>query len=103
MNDAPPAGLYILRLYVTGSAPNSVRAVHNARSLCAHHLAGRHELEIIDIYQRPEASQAAQIVAAPTLIRLHPTPVRRVIGDLSDVTKVLAALSITPEPVAGDL
>ena len=93
-----PGDHYVLRLYVTGSALRSLRAVENARRLCAEHLAGRHELEVIDIHQRPEASREARIVVAPTLVRLLPTPTRRVIGDLSDHAKVLAALSIVPHP-----
>lgn len=96
-----PVDHYVLRLYVTGSALRSLRAVDNARRLCAEYLAGRHDLEVIDIYQRPEASREGQIVAVPTLVRLHPAPERRVIGDLSDRAKVLAALVITPAATPG--
>jgi circadian clock protein KaiB len=87
---------YMLRLYVSGSTVRSIRAIGNLRKLCATYLPGRHELEVIDIYQSPEATRTGQIVAAPTLVRLEPKPVRRVIGDLSDLQRVLFALNIEP-------
>jgi circadian clock protein KaiB len=87
--------MLVLRLYVTGNTMRSTRAVENARRLLETHATGRFELEVIDIYLHPEAAVAAQIIAAPTLVRLHPGPLRRVIGDLSDSGKVLAALGLT--------
>jgi circadian clock protein KaiB len=87
---------YILRLYVSGSTARSIRAIGNLRRLCATHLAGRHDLEVIDIYQSPAATRSGQIVATPTLIRLEPKPVRRVVGDLSNQRRVLSALNIEP-------
>lgn len=91
-----PAGgeRYVLRLYVTGSTPRSARAVRNLRRICDEHLPGRCELEVIDIYERPEAAREVQVVAAPTLVRLLPEPLRRVIGDLSDEEKVLQGLDV---------
>lgn len=89
-------GRYVLRLYVTGSTPRSARAVRNMRRICDEHLAGRYELEVIDIYERPEAAREVQVVAAPTLVRLLPEPLRRVIGDLSDLEKVLQGLDLRP-------
>lgn len=83
-----------LRLYVTGSTARSARAISNMRTICDEHLSGRCDLEVIDIYQNPEASVEQQIVAAPTLVKLLPMPIRRVIGDLSDAAKVLAALGV---------
>jgi circadian clock protein KaiB len=92
---APPSDMLVLRLYVTGNTLRSTRAVDNARRLLETHAAGRFELEVIDIYLHPEAAVAAQIIAAPTLVKLRPGPLRRVIGDLSDSNKVLAALGVS--------
>jgi circadian clock protein KaiB len=89
-----PSNLLVLRLYVTGNTHRSTRAVENARRLLQIHAAGRFELEVIDIYLHPKAAIAAQIIAAPTLVQLNPGPPRRVIGDLSDTGKVLAALGL---------
>ncbi len=98
----PPAqsDMLVLRLYVTGNTLRSTRAVDNARRLLETYAAGRFELEVIDIYLHPEAAIAAQIIAAPTLVKLRPGPLRRVIGDLSDSNKVLAALGVTVSNVA---
>jgi circadian clock protein KaiB len=85
---------YVLRLYVTGSTPRSTRAIENMRRICETKLDGSYDLEVIDIYQDPEASREAQIIAAPTLIKLLPLPLRRIIGDLSDSEKVLAGLDL---------
>jgi circadian clock protein KaiB len=90
------ADRYVLRLYVSGSTARSTRAIGNLRTLCGLYLSGRYELEVIDIYQSPEAARAGQIVAAPTLIRLEPRPVRRVVGDLSNLPRVLSVLNIEP-------
>ncbi|MFK4440988.1 circadian clock protein KaiB [Caballeronia udeis] len=97
----PPTDMLVLRLYVTGNTLRSTRAVDNARRLLETHAAGRFELEVIDIYLHPEAAIAAQIIAAPTLVKLRPGPLRRVIGDLSDSNKVLAALGVMVSNVAG--
>lgn len=108
MTDAPikgsgwPDGLepseehYVLRLYVTGTTPRSNRAIENIKHICENHLGGRYDLEIVDIYANPSAAGEAQIIAAPTLVKLLPEPLRRVIGDLTDHAKVLAGLSIVP-------
>lgn len=85
---------YSLRLYVAGSTPRSMLAVKNIRSICERHLADLYDLEVIDIYQHPEAAAGAQIIAAPTLIKLTPLPARRAIGDLSNEHKVLSTLSL---------
>jgi circadian clock protein KaiB len=91
------AGTYILRLYVTGMTPNSLRAIENIKTICRDHLEGRFELEVIDIYKRPELARGAQIIAAPTLIKSIPPPLRRFIGDLSDVEKILSGLDLVPK------
>lgn len=101
--DAPdPDEHYVLRLYVTGTTPRSTRAIENMREICEAYLKGRYDLEVVDIYQNPEASRDAQIIAAPTLVKMLPEPLRRVIGDLSDHEKVLAGLNLIPRPAAPD-
>ena len=92
----PAAPNYVLRLYITGSTPRSARAIENMRRICEEHLAGRYDLEVIDIYQRPEAAREFQLIAVPTLVRLLPEPLRRIIGDLSDRDKVLQGLDLLP-------
>jgi circadian clock protein KaiB len=85
---------YVLRLYVTGTTPASSRAIERVRSICEEHLLGRYELEVIDLYQKPALAKDEQIIAAPTLIRVLPAPLRRFIGDLSKVEKVLFGLDL---------
>lgn len=92
---------YVLRLYVTGMTARSAVAVRNLRDICTRYLDGRHDLEVIDIYQQPALTKGEQIIAAPTLIKKLPLPVRRIIGDMSNRERVLAALDITGE--AGDV
>ena len=89
---------YVLRLYVTGTTPRSARAVRNIRTLCEEHLQGRYDLEIIDIYQQPVLAQGEQIIAAPTLIKKLPAPLRKVVGDLSNQDRVLMGLDLRPLP-----
>jgi circadian clock protein KaiB len=85
---------YTLRLYVTGATDKSARAVANVRALCDRHLSGRYDLEVIDVFQEPLLALEGHILAAPTLVKSTPLPVRRLIGDLSDTDKVIAALDI---------
>ena len=89
--------LYTLRLYVTGMTPNSARAISNIKNICEEHLKGRYDLEVIDLYKNPGLAKGEQIIAAPTLIRKLPLPVRRIIGDLSSTERVLAGLDITDQ------
>lgn len=89
---------YKLRLFITGSTPRSTRALDNMRRICAENLDGRYELEVIDVYQHPEATREFQIVATPTLIKILPEPLRRIIGDLSNQERVLAGLDLAPRP-----
>ena len=86
---------YVLRLYVTGMTARSARAVDNLRTICDEHLEGRYDLEVIDIYQQPALTKREQIVAAPTLIKILPLPIRRLIGDLSNRQRVLLGLDLT--------
>ncbi len=88
---------YVLRLYVTGMTPRSITAVANIRSLCEEHLQGCYDLEVVDIYQDPGAGREEQLVAAPTLIRKLPLPLRRLVGDLSDRQRVLVGLDLVPK------
>jgi circadian clock protein KaiB len=93
---------YVLRLFVTGMTPRSVRAVQNLRTICNHYLEGRYELEVVDIYQQPVLAKGEQIIAAPTLIKKLPLPMRRMIGDMSNQESVLLGLDITPVPGSGE-
>ena len=88
----------MLRLYVTGLTPRSSRAVGNLKAVCDEYLAGRYDLEVIDIYQQPALARGEQIIAAPTLIKKLPLPVRRMIGDLSDRERVLVGLDLVSGP-----
>ena len=85
---------YFLRLYVTGSTPKSTRAISNIKEICEEHLKGNYELEVIDLYQYPKLAKGEQIVALPTLIKKLPLPIRRLVGELSDMEKVLFGLDI---------
>lgn len=87
---------YVLRLYVTGATSSSRRAILNINSICSEHLQGKYDLEVIDIYQKPTLAKDEQIVAAPTLIKQLPLPLRRIIGDLSDHESVLFGLDLKP-------
>ncbi len=89
---------YVLRLYVAGQTPNSLRAIANINLICEEHLKGRYALEVIDLYQQPKLAQGEQIIAVPTLIRKLPEPLRRIIGDLSDTERVLVGLDIQRTP-----
>lgn len=82
-----------LRLYVAGSAPNSVKAIANCRAICDEHFASGHELEIVDLLEHPKRALADGVIVTPTLVKLLPLPVQRVIGSLSDTNQVLLALS----------
>jgi circadian clock protein KaiB len=85
---------YVLRLYVTGTTPRSIRAIANLRKICEEHLQGRYDLEVIDLYQQPHLAEGDQIVAAPTLIKKLPSPLRRIIGDMSNTDQVLVGLDL---------
>jgi circadian clock protein KaiB len=82
-----------LRLYVAGHAPNSLRAIANCRAICDEHFASGHEIEIVDLLKYPKRAVADGIIVTPTLLKLLPLPVERVIGSLSDTNQVLQALS----------
>lgn len=85
---------YVLRLYVTGSTPASTRAIVNIRKICEEHLEGRYDLEVVDLSQQPMLAEGEQILAAPTLIKKLPLPLRRFIGDLSQTERILIGLDL---------
>ncbi len=85
---------YVLRLYVTGLTPKSTKAIQNIKKICEENLKGRYELEVVDVYQQPEFAKKEQIIAAPTLIKKLPLPLRRIIGDMSDKERVLIGLDL---------
>ena len=90
----PVAPSYVLRLFVSGSTPRSSRSIMNIRGFCEQFLEGRYELEVVDIYQQPTAARDQQIIAAPTLIKSLPLPLRRLVGDFSDQDRVALGLGM---------
>jgi len=85
---------YVLRLYITGMTPRSMEALATIKQICETHLHGRYTLDVIDIYKNPSLAKDAQIVAVPTLIKQLPVPIRRFVGNLSDVERVLVGLDL---------
>ena len=94
--EAQASEKYMLRLYVTGSTERSTQAILNVKKVCEEYLQGRYDLEVIDIYQQPALARGEQIVAAPTLIKRLPAPLRKLIGDLSSRERVLLGLDLKP-------
>jgi len=86
---------YVLRLFVAGLNPKSQKAITNIKKICHEYLEGRYDLEVIDIYQNPIFAKDGQIIAAPTLIKKFPEPLRRFIGDMSNTVKLLVGLDLT--------
>ena len=96
---APPSEeRYVLRLYVTGMTQRSTEAFATIKALCEERLQGRYELEVIDIYQHPQLAIDEQIIAVPTLVKMLPAPLRRLVGDLSNVERVLLGLDLRRKP-----
>ncbi|HYH47435.1 MAG TPA: circadian clock KaiB family protein [Thermoanaerobaculia bacterium] len=93
-------GPYELRLYVTGATPRSGNAVASVKAICEEHLPGQYVLEVVDLYQQPHLAEGDHILATPTLIKLQPPPLRRLVGDLSDEERVLSALDLKPRTSA---
>ena len=89
-----PTNKYVLRLYIAGVTPKSTRAIMNVKKICEEHLKGAYELEVIDIYQQPTLAKGEQIIAAPTLIKKLPLPLRKFIGDMSNTEKILVGLDL---------
>ena len=93
----PDPGHYHLRLYVAGQTSKSLTAMSNLKRVCEEHLAGRYEIEVIDLLKNPKLAAGDQILAIPTLVRRLPAPLKRIIGDLSNTEKVLVGLDIRPK------
>jgi len=91
---AKDAARYVLRLYIVGTTPHSMRAMTNIRMICEEHLPGRFELEVVDLSQHPSLAEAERIIAAPTLVKQSPLPLRRFIGDLSQTERILHGLDL---------
>ncbi len=89
--------IWHLRLYVAGQTPKSIRAFGNLKQVCEAHLAGRYEIEVIDLLEHPSLAQSDDILAVPTLVRRLPKPLRKIIGDLSNTERVLVGLRLEPE------
>ncbi len=96
-SDLPEDGRYRLRLYVAGQTAKSLAAMTNLKRFCEEHLAGRYEIEVVDLMQNPQLAAGDQILAIPTLVRRLPAPLKRIIGDLSNTEKVLVGLDIRPD------
>lgn len=86
--------VYVLRLYVAGINPRSRQAINNIKKLCEEHLKGRYELQVIDIYQQPALAKEGELIAAPTLIKKLPLPLRRFIGDMSNEERILIGMGV---------
>lgn len=89
-----------LRLYVAGQTPKCVAAVSNLNAFCEQHLAGKYQIEVIDLLENPRLARDHQIVAIPTLVRRLPEPLRKIIGDLSNTERMLVGLELRPVPPA---
>lgn len=100
MNIRIPAAeeTFLLRLYVAGQTPKAVRAFENLKQLCEEHLAGRYQIEIVDLLADPQRARCDQILAVPTLVRRLPPPIKKIIGDLSNRERVLLGLDVRPAP-----
>ena len=90
------SAIWELRLYVAGMTPASIRAFENLKRLCEEHLQGAYKIQVIDLSERPALASGDQIVAVPTLVRRLPTPVKKIIGDLSNTERVLVGLDLRP-------
>jgi circadian clock protein KaiB len=93
----PQTPTYVLRLFVSGTSQRSSLAITSVRRLCEEHLAGRYELEVVDVYQQPEAARSAEVIAIPTLIKESPAPAQRIVGDMSSAEKLLGGLKLKAE------
>jgi circadian clock protein KaiB len=92
-----PGTHYQLTLYVAGQTPKSLQALVNLKKICAEHLEGRYSIEVVDVAKHPQVAIENNILALPTLIRRMPTPIRKLIGDLSNTEKTLVAMCIEPK------
>ncbi len=93
-----PVGDWVLRLYIAGQTSKSLAALVNLHRICDEYLAGKYQIEVIDLLEKPQLAEGDQIIAIPTLVRKLPEPMRKVIGDLSDTEKTLVGLQLKPKP-----
>jgi len=91
-----PEELWDLRLYVAGQTPKSLAAFENLKRICEEHLAGKYKIKIIDLMKNPQLARGDQILAIPTLVRKLPTPIKKIIGDLSNTERVVVGLDVRP-------
>jgi circadian clock protein KaiB len=91
-----PGGHYNLRLYVAGQTPKSITALANLKKICEEHLVGRYQIEVVDLLEHPQLAAGDQILAVPTLVRRLPEPLKRIIGNLSNMERVLVGLDLRP-------
>lgn len=98
---APPVR-WVLTLYVSGASPQSARAVENVRRICDEELAGRVDLEVVDVNEAPALVVSDQVLAVPTLVKRLPGPLRRLVGDLSDASRVRVELDLAAVPTEGE-
>ena len=92
--------LFDLKLYVAGQTPKAIRAFANLRKICDEHLEGRYRIEVIDLLENPTLGEGDQILALPTLVRRLPTPIKKIIGDLSNTERVLVGLDLRERGIA---
>lgn len=92
----PLKAIWELRLYVAGMTPTSIRAFENLKKLCEEHLHGAYRIQVVDLLEKPMLARGDQIIAVPTLVRRLPTPVKKIIGDLSNTERVLVGLDLRP-------
>jgi circadian clock protein KaiB len=97
--DEPTSETWQLRLYVAGQTPRSVAAFANLKKICEDHLAGRYEIEVVDLLKHPQLAAGDQILAIPTLVRKLPQPLRKIVGDLRDTERALVGLQVRPAAV----
>jgi circadian clock protein KaiB len=95
-NSISDQDFYILRLYVAGQTRKSLEAFANLKKICTEHLGGRYSIEVIDLLENPQLAKGDQILAIPTLVRKLPTPIKKIIGDLSNTERVLVGLDLRP-------
>jgi circadian clock protein KaiB len=95
-NEAPNEEKWLLRLYIAGQSPRSLAAMTHLKAFCDEHLSGRYDIEVVDLLKNPRLAQTDQIVAVPTLVRNLPSPMRKIIGDLSNTEKMLVGLQLRP-------
>jgi circadian clock protein KaiB len=100
--DEGRSGGYLLRLYITGNTQRSLQAIEAIRGVCEEHLLGRYQLEVIDIRQQPELAAREQLIAAPTLVKQAPPPVRRLVGDMRRRDRLLHGLNLPDDHGCGD-